>query len=214
MDNQFENHNSTTETIESTNKNQVKKVNSLNSAFQRLQQSINVVRSEKPEATTTEKYVDLDMETSTKGPVPLENSQQSPQVAVDYELNDNELDSNLVNEYKEIKQDNVKSEKKYTWLAYLLFFIPLFINRKSSFVRLHVNEALEIFLFDVIAGAAIACGKLIKFPPAQEIIAHGLVLLGIGIIILTTITKVFQIVQVLRGKATQTPWLWKWRMIK
>ena len=99
-------------------------------------------------------------------------------------------------------------------MAYILFFIPLCINKKSQFVRLHANEGLDVFIIDIVASIAMICGKFIKFSATTAIFGHLLFLLGIGLFALTSITKIFQIIQVLRGKKNQTPWLWKTRFIK
>ncbi len=111
-------------------------------------------------------------------------------------------------------EEDAKQNKKFTWLAYILFFIPLCINSESAFVRLHVNEGLEVFLIDIFAIAMLLCGTLIKWGQSVAIIGYLLILASIGLLILTTVTKIFQIVQVARGKKNQTPWFFKWRMIK
>ena len=123
-----------------------------------------------------------------------------------------ELVPQILEEDKEY--DDIKKSKKYAWLAYILFFIPLLVNRKSKFVRLHANEGLEIFIFDLLATALILTDALIEFNGLHSIFGIICKLAGIGLFILTGITKIFQIVQVIRGKATQTPWFWKARMIK
>lgn len=110
--------------------------------------------------------------------------------------------------------EDVKQNKKIAWLAYIIFFIPLLINRHSPFVRLHANEGLDVFFVDIFATICILCGKLIKFSQATAIIGHLLVILGIALFTLTLVTRIFQIVQVCKGRSNQTPWLWKTRFIK
>lgn len=135
-------------------------------------------------------------------------------VDIDYQLTQEELAvDDLANEI-EAEIDDIKQTKKYAWLAYILFFIPLCINSKSPFVRLHANEGLDVFFIDVFATAMLLCGVLIKYPTDVAIIGYLLIIFAVGLFILTTITKIFQIVQVCRGKHNQTPWLWKTRFIK
>ncbi len=110
--------------------------------------------------------------------------------------------------------EDIKKNKKIAWLSYILFFIPLCINRKSPFVRLHANEGLDVFIIDVVASILMICGKFIKFSATSAIFGHLMFLAGLGLIALTSITKIFQIIQVIRGKRNQTPWLWKTRFIK
>jgi len=124
------------------------------------------------------------------------------------------IKSAKVVEMSEEEIEDVKQNKKIAWLAYILFFIPLCINKKSPFVRLHANEGLDVFVIDVVASILMICGKFIKFSTTAAIFGHLMFLFGIGLFALTSITKIFQIIQVLRGKKNQTPWLWKTRIIK
>lgn len=101
-----------------------------------------------------------------------------------------------------IDQDS-KQARGYTWLAYILFFIPLLINRKNSFVRFHANEALEINIIDVIGLTLTLIGALIK--PASFITVL-LVIFGCGLLTLTLITKIIMIIHSVRGKRKQSPW--------
>ena len=83
--------------------------------------------------------------------------------------------------------EDAKQARGYAWLAYILFFIPLFINRKNSFVRFHANEGLEVNIIDLIGLTLTLVGALIK--PAS-LITILLVVLGIGLLSLTLITKI------------------------
>ena len=111
-------------------------------------------------------------------------------------------------------QDAVEN-KKYAWWAYILFFIPLLMNAQSPFVRHHANEGLEINIFDAVGLILVLIGALAKPAVASW---HALliifVLLGSGLLILTTITKIYMIYSTLKGKETTTPWMWDLRIIK
>lgn len=113
-----------------------------------------------------------------------------------------------------ISPDEVQEGKKIAWLAYILFFIPLFIKRNNGFVRHNVNEGLEIFIVDVIASVLLILNAVIK---TTSVFWDGLLLvgsvIGIALLILTTITKIYMIIISLLGKKVNTPWFWNIRMI-
>ena len=114
-----------------------------------------------------------------------------------------------------ITPEDIKESRKYAWLAYILFFIPLFINRSNEYVRHNVNEGLEIFIFDVLAAVLLILNAVID--SANMIVSFILMLgsiIGIVLLILTTITKIYMIVITLMGKRANTPWLWNFRIIK
>lgn len=116
---------------------------------------------------------------------------------------------------KFVPTENTLKNKNIAWLAYLLFFIPLLINKKSPFVRHHANEGLEINLFDAIAIVLLLIGTLTKDPSTA---VNGLliicVLIGSGLLVLTTITKIYMITTTLQGKFSNAPWTWNLRIIK
>jgi uncharacterized membrane protein len=187
--------------MEQNNENKDKKetkIISMNSAMQNLK---NMVAMNKTKTTTIE---------STEEKVKEEKiiKETPPADEVVNELAPKILEENVLSE-----EEDIKKTKKYAWLAYILFFIPLCINSKSPFVRLHATEGLDVFIIDIVATALILVGQLVKFSGIYSIIGMIATLVGIGIFILTTISKIFQIVQVCRGKKTQTPWLWKMRFI-
>ena len=105
-------------------------------------------------------------------------------------------------EKQEITED-AKQSRKYAWLAYILFFIPLLINGKNSFVRHNANEGLEINLIDVIGIIFLLVGALVK--PAT-ILTVLCVIVGITLLTLTFITKIFMIVVSAMGIKRQSPW--------
>ena len=111
--------------------------------------------------------------------------------------------------------DDAKQNKKIAWLAYILFFIPLLINKKSNFVRLHANEGLELNLVDVLGIVLLVCGAAIK---TSSLVWHAILILstivGVSLLILTTISKIYMIIATLKGFSHQTPWFCKYRFIK
>ena len=108
-----------------------------------------------------------------------------------------------------IDQD-AKQARGYAWLAYILFFIPLLINRKNSFVRFHANEALEINIIDVIGLILTLIGALVKPVSLFTIL---LVILGCGLLTLTLITKIIMIIHSARGRRKQSPWFFNLTII-
>lgn len=111
--------------------------------------------------------------------------------------------------------EDIKSGRKVAWMAYILFFLPLIIMGKNSYVRHHANEGLEINIIDVIGLALFLVGKFLTSTNQWLSIAlmvsniAGLVLLAV-----TTITKVYMIIFSLIGKEAQSPFFGKKRMIK
>ncbi len=114
-----------------------------------------------------------------------------------------------------ITPESIKEGKKCAWLAYILFFVPLLINKSNAYVRHSVNEGLEIFIFDVLAGILLLLNAVVdvqSFLVSALLLVGGLV--GWALLLLTTITKLYMIVVSLLGKVVQTPWCWKFRIIK
>ncbi len=113
-----------------------------------------------------------------------------------------------------VTEDSIAT-KKFAWLAYILFFIPLCIDRKSAFVRHNANEGLEINVFDLLGLTLLLVGSLVK---SESVTWHGVlvicVIIGAGILALTTVTKVYMIILSAQGKQVSTPWMWGLRIIK
>lgn len=114
-----------------------------------------------------------------------------------------------------ITPEDISESKKYAWLAYILFFIPLLINRNNEYVRHNANEGLEINLCDFIGVVLILLNTFIN---TSNLVGSFILLLGsiigVGLLVLTTITKVYMIVATLLGKRANTPWFWNIRMIR
>ena len=112
--------------------------------------------------------------------------------------------------------EEIKQGKSIAWLAYILFFIPLLINRKNNFVRHHANEGMEVFFIDILGAALIVVGKIVK--PGENSIINLLLMIsliaGVVLLILTTLTKLVLIVMSLLGKEARSPWMWNIKFIK
>lgn len=109
----------------------------------------------------------------------------------------------------------IREAKAYAWLAYILFFLPLLINRNNRFVRVHANEGLELNIVEVLG-----CLLLLPyflFTSATGTMATVLLILSlVGIVLLgmCVLTIIPMIICAMLGLQFQTPWLWKKRIIK
>lgn len=128
---------------------------------------------------------------------------------------------NMVEEDKKTTKKPLKiskdaqENKNIAWLAYILFFIPLLINNKSAFVRHHANEGLEINIFDGLAVILLLIGGLVKTSVAWvQLLMIIFSIIGLILLVLTTVTKVYMIVSTLAGKEVSTPWMWNVKIIK
>ena len=114
-----------------------------------------------------------------------------------------------------ITPEDIRESKKFAWLAYILFFIPLLINRDNAYVRHNANEGLEMNICDLLAGIVILLNTFLNV--SNVLVSFFLMLgsiVGIGVLVLTTITKIYMIFAVLLGKVANTPWFWSIRMIR
>lgn len=121
------------------------------------------------------------------------------------------------NKYDKPITEDAKAHKNIAWLAYLLFFIPLCMptKRNSEFVRFHVNEGLEINIIDLIGILFIILGACIPHTIAWvHLLMMIFTFVGVALLVLTTITKVYMIVITCQGKQISTPWLWEIKIIK
>lgn len=109
----------------------------------------------------------------------------------------------------------IREAKGYAWLAYLLFFIPLLINRKNRFVRCHANEGLEINIMELLGGVLLLPYFLMTdvtggMATATFIMALiGFVLLGMCLL-----SIIPMMICAMCGLQFQIPWLWRRRIIK
>ncbi len=131
---------------------------------------------------------------------------------------DNNVEKKFLS-FKKLKNEKPTEDalqtRKFAWLAYILFFIPLLINRNSEFVRHNANEGLEINIIDVVGLVFLFVGIFVK---TTATVSHLLTIIcfiiGICLLVLTTITKIYMIVVSSMGKKVTTPWLAKIKIIK
>lgn len=104
--------------------------------------------------------------------------------------------------------------KGVAWLAYILFFIPLLLNGKNSFVRHHANEGLCINIFDAIGIGLYFAGDKLTHDNAWINFALMVAMVsGAVIVALTTITKLVMILMSFAGKEPKNPFI-KFNIIK
>ena len=114
-----------------------------------------------------------------------------------------------------ITPEDIRESRAYAWLAYILFFIPVLINRDNAYVRHNANEGLEMNICDLLAGIVILLNTFLNI--SNILVSFFLMLgsiVGIGVLVLTTITKLYMIFAALFGKVANTPWFWSIRMIR
>ncbi len=112
-------------------------------------------------------------------------------------------------------REDIKSGRKVAWMAYILFFLPLIIMGKNSYVRHHANEGLEINIVDVIGLALFLVGKFITSTNQWlSLVLMICNIVGLVLLAVTTIAKVYMIIFALIGKEAQSPFFGKKRMIK
>lgn len=122
---------------------------------------------------------------------------------------------------EKIKLDKMEviSGRKIAWMAYILFFIPLLFKKNNRFVRIHANEGLELNIVELFS--AICVGQYFLLPKIMKDMGNTatylsilFVIIGAGLVLACAVTIVIKIITSWFGNYTQTPWLWKRRMIK
>lgn len=109
----------------------------------------------------------------------------------------------------------IKEGKGVAWLAYILFFIPLLLNRQNRYVRLSANNGLRLNLIELLGGILFSLQFFIKggSDKVQLIITccsvAGLAILGACAVMILPL-----IIYTMCGGQFNMPWLWKNRMIK
>ena len=121
------------------------------------------------------------------------------------------------NKKKKISLDvmEIREGKGFAWLAYILFFLPLLINRKNRFVRVHANEGLDLNIMELLGAILILPYFLVT--TATGTLATILIVCAItGIIILgmCALTIIPMMIYAMFGLQFQIPWLWKKRLIR
>lgn len=114
-----------------------------------------------------------------------------------------------------LDETEIKEGRGVAWLAYLLFFIPLLLNRNNRYVRLHANMGLELNILELLI-AILIVPKLIltSITGTGAVILTILALVGVVLLASCAITIIPMIIGAIVGKAYQRPWLFKKRFIK
>lgn len=109
----------------------------------------------------------------------------------------------------------IRQAKGYAWMAYLLFFIPLLINRNNRFARIHANEGLELNLMEILGALLLAPYYLITNVDGNiHTVLFVLALAGFVLLGMCALTIIPMMFCAMCGLQFQTPWLWKKRIIK
>jgi hypothetical protein len=122
-----------------------------------------------------------------------------------------------VDHLKKIPLDKmeVREAKSYAWLAYILFFIPMLINKKNRFVLVHANEGLDLNIMELLGTLLILPYFILSDATGTlATVSFYCVLAGVVILGMCAITILPMIICAMFGLQFQVPWLWKRRLIK
>ena len=109
----------------------------------------------------------------------------------------------------------IKEAKSFAWLGYLLFFLPLLINRNNRFARIHANEGLELNMVEILGGLLLLPYFLItNLDGTWHTVTFVMALAGIVLLGMCALTIIPMMICSMCGLQFQTPWLWKRRIIK
>lgn len=109
----------------------------------------------------------------------------------------------------------IREAKSYAWLGYLLFFLPLLINRKNRFARIHANEGLELNMVEILGGLLLLPYFLLtNLEGTWHTVTFIMALAGIVLLGMCVLTIIPMMICAMCGLQFQTPWLWKKRIIK
>jgi len=109
----------------------------------------------------------------------------------------------------------IREGKGFAWLAYILFFLPLLINKKNRFVRVHANEGLDLNIMELLGVLLIVPYFLVTTATGTlATILFICVIAGIVILGMCALTIIPMIICAMFGLQFQIPWLWKKRLIK
>jgi len=118
-------------------------------------------------------------------------------------------------DYVDLTPEEIKAGRGIAWLAYILFFIPLLIKRNNRFVRIHVNEGLDINIAEVIGTLLILPFFLLKnVTGTAEIAVYVAGILGVVILAACALTIIPVMIGSLCGAQFQIPWLFRRRLIR
>lgn len=109
----------------------------------------------------------------------------------------------------------IREAKGYAWLAYILFFLPMLINKKNRFVRVHANEGLDLNIMELLGAIlVIPYFVLTDLTGTLATVTFVCVLAGVIILGMCAITIIPMMLCSMFGLQFQIPWLWKKRLIK
>lgn len=109
----------------------------------------------------------------------------------------------------------IREAKRFAWLAYILFFLPMLINKKNRFVRVHANEGLDLNIMEILGALLFIPYFIIQ--DATGTLATVILfcsLAGLVILGMCALTILPMIICSMCGLQFQIPWLWKKRIIK
>lgn len=109
--------------------------------------------------------------------------------------------------------EDVEKNKVISFLAYLIFFIPLIAAPDSKFARFHANQGLILLIFGFALGIInIILSAILSFIPVVGWII--MLLLGIAIPILILVLVIMGIINALNGQAKPLPLIGKFTILK
>jgi len=109
----------------------------------------------------------------------------------------------------------IREAKSFAWLAYILFFLPMLINKKNRFVRVHANEGLDLNIMEILGAILLSPYFLIQnVTGTLATVVLVCSLAGVIILGMCAITILPMIICSMFGLQFQIPWLWRKRLIK
>lgn len=106
----------------------------------------------------------------------------------------------------EFTQEDIDNNKVMALLSYLsiLFLVPLFAAKNSSYARFHLNQGIILFIASVVSGIIVGIlAVFLAFIPFLGILIAKLIDLAVSILVL--ILMVIGIVNAATGKAKKLP---------
>ena len=109
----------------------------------------------------------------------------------------------------------IREGRGIAWLAYLLFFIPLLLNKTNRYVRLHANVGLELNILEILS-AILILPKLLITTVTGTLANVFTIMSLVGIVLLATcaICIIPMIIGAMLGKPYQRPAIIRKRFIK
>ena len=109
----------------------------------------------------------------------------------------------------------IREGRGIAWLAYLLFFIPLLLNKTNRYVRLHANVGLELNILEILS-AILILPKLLITTVTGTLANVFTIMSLVGIVLLATcaICIIPMIIGAIAGKPYQRPAIIRKRFIK